>query len=203
VADQRFRDQAAIVTGGAGGIGSAVARRLLQDGARVALVDRDAALLEKARELGSVLTIVADVSQAEDVAAYVGRTLEHFGRIDLLFNNAGIEGRVANIVDSDVADFDKVMAVNVRGVYLGLRLTLGATPAMRRPGRHVGWRHSGHVRERRRGGGRAVDTSVTIPAGASSGGFNISTTQVTVPTTVTISVSGAGVTRSATLTVNP
>ena len=124
VADERFRDQVAIVTGGAGGIGSAVARRLLQDGARVALVDRDAALLEKARELGSVLTIVADVSQAEDVAAYVGRTLEHFGRIDLLFNNAGIEGRVANIVDSDVADFDKVMAVNVRGVYLGLREVL-------------------------------------------------------------------------------
>jgi NAD(P)-dependent dehydrogenase (short-subunit alcohol dehydrogenase family) len=116
----------AIVTGGAGGIGSAVARKLVQDGARVALVDRATPQLEQvARELdGEVFPITADVTQEEDVGEYVRQTVERFGRVDLLFNNAGIEGRLANIVDSDIADFDRLIAVNVRGVYLGLREVL-------------------------------------------------------------------------------
>jgi NAD(P)-dependent dehydrogenase (short-subunit alcohol dehydrogenase family) len=125
MADGRFEGQVAIVTGGAGGIGSAVARRLVQDGARVALVDRAASELERvAGELADVLPITADVSREDDVAGYVRQTVAHFGRVDLLFNNAGIEGRVATIIDSDIADFDRVMAVNVRGVYLGLREVL-------------------------------------------------------------------------------
>lgn len=130
---RRFEGHVAIVTGAAGGIGSAVARRLAHDGAQVALVDRDAGQLERvAGELGGALSAVADVSQEQDVAAYVARTVDHFGGVDLLFNNAGIEGRVAAIVDSDVADFDRLMAVNVRGVYLGLREVLRA---LRRQGR--------------------------------------------------------------------
>ena len=122
----RFAGQVAIVTGGAGGIGSAVARRLTADGARVALVDRDAASLQRvAHELGeAAVPIEADVSREEDVGQYVRRTVETFGRLDLLFNNAGVEGRVKTIVDSDMADFDRVMAINVRGVYLGLREVL-------------------------------------------------------------------------------
>jgi NAD(P)-dependent dehydrogenase (short-subunit alcohol dehydrogenase family) len=64
------------------------------------------------------------VSQEADVEAYVSRTVDRFGQIDIFFNNAGIEGRVVNIVDSEVADFDRVIAVNVRGVYLGLRAVL-------------------------------------------------------------------------------
>ncbi|MBV9169853.1 MAG: SDR family oxidoreductase [Chloroflexi bacterium] len=129
----RFEGQVAIVTGGAGGIGSAVARRLTREGARVALVDREASQLERvAAELGSALPIVADVTQEHDVAEYVRRTAAELGQIDLLFNNAGIEGRIVNIVDADVADFDRVMAVNVRGVFLGLREVLRV---MQRQGR--------------------------------------------------------------------
>jgi len=126
-----FQGQVAIVTGGAGGIGSAVARRLLRDGASVALVDVNAAQLDAlAAELDAgaqrVLALRADVTQESEVEGYVQRTLHHFGKLDLFFNNAGIEGRVANIVDADVADFDRVIAVNVRGVFLGLRQVLRA-----------------------------------------------------------------------------
>jgi len=124
-----FEGEVAIVTGAAGGIGSAVTRRLLSDGASVALVDISADQLESVRasleaESSRVLTLVADVSQERDVQDYVSRTVERFGKLDLFFNNAGVEGRVANIVDMDVADFDRVMGVNVRGVWLGLREVL-------------------------------------------------------------------------------
>ena len=122
MADARFHEQVAIVTGGAGGLGRALASRLLTEGARVALVDRDEAALERVSgELGQVLTIPADVTDEEHVAGYVRRTLDEYGRVDLFFNNAGIEGRMAKIVDTEMADFDRVMAVNLRGVFLGLR----------------------------------------------------------------------------------
>jgi NAD(P)-dependent dehydrogenase (short-subunit alcohol dehydrogenase family) len=119
----RFAGKVAIVTGGAGGIGSAVARRLVADGARVALVDVAKQALAKLREeLGeNTCAIEADVAQEEDCGEYVRQTVEQFGQVDLFFNNAGIEGKIANIVDLDIADFDRLMAINVRGVVLGLR----------------------------------------------------------------------------------
>jgi NAD(P)-dependent dehydrogenase (short-subunit alcohol dehydrogenase family) len=129
MAELPFQGQVAIVTGGAGGIGSAVARRLLRDGAHVVLVDVNASQLDAvAAELdgGSsrLLALAADVTQESEVHSYVRRTVDQFGKLDLFFNNAGVEGRIANIVDFDVAEFDRVMAVNVRGVFLGLREVL-------------------------------------------------------------------------------
>jgi NAD(P)-dependent dehydrogenase (short-subunit alcohol dehydrogenase family) len=126
-----FQGQVAIVTGGAGGIGSAVARRLLRDGASVALVDVntsrfDALKAELDGGSSRVLALGADVAQESDVQSYVRGALDHFGRLDLFFNNAGIEGKLVNIVDCDAAEFDRVMAVNVRGVFLGLREVLRA-----------------------------------------------------------------------------
>ena len=126
-----FQGQVAIVTGGAGGIGSAVARRLLRDGASVALVDVntsrfDALKAELDGGSSRVLALGADVAQESDVQSYVRGALDHFGRLDLFFNNAGIEGKIVNIVDCDAAEFDRVMAVNVRGVFLGLREVLRA-----------------------------------------------------------------------------
>jgi NAD(P)-dependent dehydrogenase (short-subunit alcohol dehydrogenase family) len=122
-ADGRFSGRVAVVTGAAGGIGSAVARRLVSDGAQVAIVDVAAAALKKVGDElgGQVLAVEADVAQEEDCGEYVRQTVERFGRVDLFFNNAGIEGRIANIVDAEVSEFDRLMGVNVRGVWLGLR----------------------------------------------------------------------------------
>ncbi len=116
----------AIVTGAGGGIGAAVVRALVARGYAVAAVDRDAAPVDAlAAELGEqVLAVAADVSTAEGAEAYVQATLERFGRIDHLHNNAGIEGRAVAIEESDPADFDRVLTVNARGVYLGMRAVL-------------------------------------------------------------------------------
>ncbi|MGH8868230.1 MAG: SDR family NAD(P)-dependent oxidoreductase [Actinomycetes bacterium] len=140
----RFDGRSAVVTGGASGFGKAVAARLLADGALVLLVDRDEEGLAKATaELGDhgpVRVVRADVSQEADVAAYVREATRHADRIDLFFNNAGIEGRMLPITELEVADFDAVMAVNARGVFLGLREVL-------------------RVMKRQDGGGAVVNTA--------------------------------------------
>lgn len=76
-----------------------------------------------------VLTAVADVSSAADVDAYVTATLERFGRIDAFFNNAGIEGRQNLTEDFGADEFDKVVSINLRGVFLGLEKVLGVMRA--------------------------------------------------------------------------
>ncbi len=70
------------------------------------------------------LPVVADVSKEEDVDGYVQKAVDEYGRIDLFHNNAGIEGRMAPMTELSVADFDRVWAVNGRGVFLGLRVVL-------------------------------------------------------------------------------
>ncbi|MFI6309846.1 SDR family NAD(P)-dependent oxidoreductase [Nocardia fusca] len=129
----RFEGKGAIVTGGAGGIGKATAQLLASEGARVLLVDRDRdALAKAAAEVsGEVHAFDADVTDDRSVRDYVERALALFGTVDILFNNAGIEGPVADVTEYPVADFDKVIAVNVRGVFLGLHHAL---PVMVRQG---------------------------------------------------------------------
>lgn len=124
----------AVVTGGAGDIGRAAARRFAAAGAAVVLVDRDADRLDDARAeiAGDTLAVTADVRDGTAVRAYVTAALDRFGRIDVLFNNAGIEGRPAPIAECPEELFDEVMAVNVRGIFLGLRYVL---PAMLAAGR--------------------------------------------------------------------
>ncbi|MGE0860692.1 MAG: SDR family NAD(P)-dependent oxidoreductase [Gammaproteobacteria bacterium] len=131
---QRLANKVAVITGGTGGIGLAAARLFVAEGAKVVLVDLDSAALERAvAELGAerALGVAADVSDAAQVEAYVRRAMEAHGRIDVFFNNAGIEGAVGPIVDYPVEMFDKVMAVNVRGVFLGLKYVI---PAMAKGG---------------------------------------------------------------------
>ena len=119
-----FSGQVAVITGAANGFGLAVAERLGAEGARLVLVDRDAdALTAAASKLGA-LAVVADVSVESEVDAYVRAAVDAHGRIDLFFNNAGIEGRMAPMTELSVADFDRVWAVNARGVFMGLRAVL-------------------------------------------------------------------------------
>jgi NAD(P)-dependent dehydrogenase (short-subunit alcohol dehydrogenase family) len=129
----RLKNKVCVITGAAGGIGAASARLFVREGARVMLVDRDLAALEAlARELGdSAALCVADVASAEDSQRYVQATVARFGRIDVLFANAGIEGKVAPIAELTPEQFDQVQAVNVRGVFLGVKY---AIPALAKQG---------------------------------------------------------------------
>src|SRR5450432_2930659 len=119
-----FEGQVAVITGAANGFGLAVAERLAAEGAHLVLVDRDASALTTAAQKLGGLPVVADVSVEADVDGYVAAAVAAHGRIDLFFNNAGIEGRMAPMTELSVADFDRVWAVNARGVFMGLRAVL-------------------------------------------------------------------------------
>ena len=115
-----------IVTGGAGSIGSATAAVLLEQGAQVMLVDINRQGLSARQDAFAaagqrVEVFHADVSSGEQVRAYVAAALATFGRIDGLFNNAGTEGKVASIETYDETEFDRLMAVNLRSIFLGMR----------------------------------------------------------------------------------
>lgn len=126
----RLNNKTAIITGGAGGIGSETAKLFLKEGAKVALVDLDQDALndvaETLEEHGKVVVIAADVANEADVERYVQEAKEKLGGIDIFFNNAGIEGTVAPLTEQKVEDFDQVMAVNVRGMFLGLKHVMKA-----------------------------------------------------------------------------
>ncbi|WP_137391330.1 SDR family NAD(P)-dependent oxidoreductase [Rhodoligotrophos defluvii] len=130
---RRSQGKVALVTGATGGIGMAVVRRLMDDGAKVFLVDLDEqALRAQSEALGDETGwAVADVSDEAGMARAVEAATARFGRIDMGLLNAGIEGKIAPLGELAVADFDRVMAVNVRGVFLGLSLLM---PLMRRQG---------------------------------------------------------------------
>jgi 2-dehydro-3-deoxy-L-rhamnonate dehydrogenase (NAD+) len=110
----------AVVTGGAQGFGKAVVERFVQSGAKVAIWDRDIALAEKtAKALGdSVVAITCDVGDPASVAAARERTLERYGRIDILINNAGIAGAIAKTWETDVDDWRQVMRINLDGPFI-------------------------------------------------------------------------------------
>jgi NAD(P)-dependent dehydrogenase (short-subunit alcohol dehydrogenase family) len=122
----RLQGKLALITGGAGVIGRATARRLKDEGARVVLVDRDAKRLEDAAavlRLEPGAAIAADATRAAEVARYA-EAAARFGPIDVFFNNAGIEGPTAPIAEFPEDGFAEVMAVNVTGVFLGMKYVL-------------------------------------------------------------------------------
>lgn len=131
----RLTDKVAVITGGAGGIGKVTAELLLKEGAKVVLVDLFREALDKTKgelqRFGDVTAVQADVSDEGDVKNYVETAVRQYGKIDVFFNNAGIEGKVAPITEQKVEDFDQVMSVNVRGVFLGLKHVL---PVMMKQG---------------------------------------------------------------------
>src|SRR5258707_1617187 len=141
---QRFVGKVAFITGATSGIGQGTALAFAREGASVVVVDiaeegvqKTARLIEEAG--GKALAIKCDVSKADEVEAAVAKAVETFGGIDLAFNNAGIEQPYGAIADVSVEDWDRIVAINLRGVFLGLKYLV---PAMLK-----------------RGGGAIVNTS--------------------------------------------
>ena len=117
----------AVITGGSGGIGVAAAKRFVAEGAKVMLVDLDEKSLARAVEAvgaSSASAIRADVTDPADAEKYIHAAVERYGGVDILLANAGIEGSLKPIVDCTIEAFDKVIAVNVRGVWLGLKYAI-------------------------------------------------------------------------------
>lgn len=119
----KLNDKIAIVTGAGQGIGEAIARRLANAGADVAIMDLNLSAAEAvAQQLEGVgrkaLPLQADVSQAAEVNAAVAQVLSTFGRVDILVNNAGIAGRTLPLTELDEADWHAVIGVNLTGVFL-------------------------------------------------------------------------------------
>ena len=122
---EKLLGKVAVITGAAGDLGKAVAEAFLREGAKVALVDRDQRALLKCEEalahIGEVFGIVADVTSELEVSSYVDQVIKKWGKIDVFVNNAGILGKVAPLVEQTVEDFDAILNVNVKGVFLGLK----------------------------------------------------------------------------------
>jgi NAD(P)-dependent dehydrogenase (short-subunit alcohol dehydrogenase family) len=128
VIEHRYRDKVAVVTGGASGIGLATTRRLVAEGARVAVADvNNEALAATADELGdAVVTVSCDVTDESQVESLVGAAVTAFGRLDIVFANAGIGGP-ARLVDLELGEWSRILAVNLTAPFL---LIKHAAPVM-------------------------------------------------------------------------
>jgi 3-oxoacyl-[acyl-carrier protein] reductase len=129
----RLQDKVAVITGAGSGIGAASARLFAREGARVAVVDvREEAARATAGAInaagGQALAIPADVTRAADNEAAVAQTVSRWGRLDVFYANAGVPQWPTTVDEVDEATFDRIMAVNVKGVFLGAK---HATPVMK------------------------------------------------------------------------
>ena len=125
-----FKNQVALVTGAASGMGLATARAFAEAGAAVALVDvREDAVRQAAEELAAAghkaIGIQCNVAEERDVAAAIERTVSEFGRLDAAFNNAGVQSPAVETADVAGEEFDRVNAINLRGVWTCMKYELG------------------------------------------------------------------------------
>lgn len=125
---KRFDNKVVLVTGGGGAIGSAAVRRFAEEGAKVAVVDLDAA---RAMEVASALddralAITADVADETQANDAVAKTVAAFGGLDAVFNNAGISGKVAPVHELPVEDWDRIVRINLRSMFLVLKASVKA-----------------------------------------------------------------------------
>jgi 3-oxoacyl-[acyl-carrier protein] reductase len=147
----RLKDKVAIVTGAGSGMGTVIAETLAREGAKVAVLDIDEGAAKKvADSIGeSAIAIRCDVAKKSDIDAAISATKKAFGKLDILVNNAGISHVNKPVMDIDEAEFDRVFAVNVKGLFLfsqaavpefrgnggGVIINIGSTAGLRpRPG---------------------------------------------------------------------
>lgn len=123
----RLENKVALVTGGASGLGAAIAKRFGEEGARVVVADLDE---QKGQEivasLEDALFVQVNVTDAASVEAMVKQTIVHYGRLDVLVNNAGIDGEQAPTATSSLENWRKVMSINMDGVFYGMKYGIDA-----------------------------------------------------------------------------
>ena len=122
----RFTGKVAFVTGAASGIGRATAVAFATEGARVAILDRNEDALRATAVAirnagGEVLVIACDVSRPEQVEAAIARTVETFGRLDVAFNNAGVENKAARVAEIELDEWDRILDINLRGTFVCMK----------------------------------------------------------------------------------
>jgi NAD(P)-dependent dehydrogenase (short-subunit alcohol dehydrogenase family) len=134
--ERRFLDRVVLITGASGGLGSATARRFAAEGASLALLDRDGPavtrLADELRATGvEALPVAVDVTDEAAMAAAITQAEQHYGQLNVLFNNAGIGSRDLSVEHMAESDWDEVIAINLRGVFLGCKY---GVPALARAG---------------------------------------------------------------------
>jgi len=123
---QEFAGKSVLITGAASGIGKAAAYRWADEGAKVCIADMDIPRAEKVAEEirangGDVFATKVDVSSQQDNDRMVAETVERFGKLDVAFLNAGYYGPGTSFDDDDITAFDRIIAINLRGCFLGIR----------------------------------------------------------------------------------
>ena len=131
-----FKDKVALVTGGSSGIGRATSLAFARQGARVAIADREpTGAAETARMIeeigGTAAVFELDVTKADNVASVIDRIVQTYGRLDCAFNNAGVGGEVAKTADYREEEWDRIIDVNLKGVWLCMKYEI---PVMERQG---------------------------------------------------------------------
>jgi len=122
--EKNFENKVALITGGSFGIGKATAVAFAQRGAKVVIVDvlENPDAMKEIKTAGSEgIFIKCDVSKEKDVSDMIDKAVSHFGKLNMAFNNAGIEGQMANTQDCTEANWDRTLAVNLKGIWLCMR----------------------------------------------------------------------------------
>ena len=127
--NDRFTNKVVFITGAASGIGRAAALAFAAEGARVAILDRSADALEAVQASvnnagGEVLSIAADVSSPDQIEAAIQQIVGRFGQLDIAFNNAGVENKAAPVHEIDLAEWDRILGINLRGTFVCMKYEL-------------------------------------------------------------------------------